>query len=241
MNGYSKYVTPQSKKSGYLSPRRIQSPTRALSPRCNSPRQSHLSSPIPHRVCSPNRSLYIRPNSIFKSNSSQMKPAYKRISSDRSIKLIMLPGFIRVQESDIQKYSSSISLSRTRITEAQNESRVLRPSRNNGEYVRNKASFNNDVLRLVFDKSQSNDEVLLTFGKLSLTRGNLSCLYPEKEINDLLIDSCLKCIKYKNFRMIKKGKTKMRICCLSTKFCKFLAQKSFGLPPRNKRNMLEYE
>ena len=234
-------MTPHSKKSGYLSPRRIQSPTRALSPRCSSPRQGHISSPMPQRVCSPNRSLYIRPNSILKSTSSQFKPAYKRISSDRSIKLIMLPGFIRMQESEIQKYSSSISLSRTRITEAQNESRVLRPTRANGECIRNKASFNNDVLRLVFDKTQSNDEVLLTFGKYSLTRGNLSCLYPEKELNDLLIDSCLKCVKYKNFRMVKKGKTKNRICCLSTKFCKFLAQRGLGLPPRNKRNLLEYE
>ena len=241
MSGYSTYVTPQSKKSGYFSPRRMQSPTRALSPRCSSPRQARISSPIPQRVCSPNRSLYIRPNSILKSSSSQMKPAYKRISSDRSIKLIMLPGFIRVQESDIQKYASSMSLSRTRITEIQNESRVLRPCRSNGEYVRNKASFNNDVLRLVFDKTQSNDEVLLTVGKYSLTRGNLSYLYPEKELSDLLVDSCLKCVKYKNFRLIKKGKAKMRVCCLSSKFCKFLAQKNLTLPPRNKKNMLEYE
>jgi hypothetical protein len=153
----------------------------------------------------------------------------------------MLPGFIRVEESEIKKYTSSISLSRTGIVESQNESRVLRPSRSNGEYIRNKASFNNDVLRLVFDKTQSDEEVLLTVGKFSLTRGNLACLYPEKDLNEILVDTCLKCIKYKNMRLVKKGKAKFRVCCLGSRFCKFLSQKNANLPVRNKKNMLEYE
>lgn len=241
MSGYQVYVSPSCRKSGYVSPRRVTSPIRALSPRCSSPRLGRVGSPIPSRVCSPNRSFF-RPNSIIKTVFPVNKAPYKRIQSEKSIKLAMLPSFIRVKASDIHKYTNSLSLNKTRISDSIiNESRVLKPSKSNGETVRNKDSFYSDIIRTVFDKSQNENEILISVGKYSLTRKNLLCLLPEQEITDIVIDACLKCMKYKNLRLQKKMKTKSSICCLSSKFCKFLTQKNFLIPVRTKKNMLEYE
>lgn len=242
MNGYQGYASPSCRKSGYVSPRRVGSPLRALSPRCSSPRMGRVGSPIPSRVCSPNRSFFLRPNSIIRNVFPSNKPAYKRIQSDRSIKLAMLPSFIRVKNSEVHKYTNSMSLSKTRISDSLiNESRVLKPSKSNGEAFKSKENYYKDLVRTVFDVTLNEDEVLISVGKYSLTRKTLLSLYPEREILDPVIDACLKCMKYKNLRLQKKMKIKSSICCLSTKFCKFLTQKNSIIPVRTKKNMLEYE
>lgn len=249
MRSPPRYITPNNLSQRTISPKVIQK--RVISPRCRSPRGT---SPrvLGGRTGSPNIRVY-SPGARMGSRAASpirnpgrykhIKPIEK-IKSLRSIKTSMLPSFIRVDQADIMKYALSVTLSATRTADTTtNESKIV-PERNKtivNEYIRNQQSFNNDLLNLIFDSSQSGEEVLVSVGSFQLSRAELTCFQPGKALPDIVIDASLKCIKFKNTKRLKKRKVKESIYCLGTKYCKYLFQVGCPLPSRLKKNLLSYE
>lgn len=249
MRSPPRYITPNNLSQRTISPKVVQK--RVISPRCRSPRGTsprvlggRIGSPN-IRVYSPNARMGSRAGSPIRNPGryKHIKPIEK-IKSLRSIKTSMLPSFIRVDQADIMKYALSVTLSATRTADTTTNDSKIVPDRNKtivNDYIRNQQSFNNDLLNLIFDSSQSGEEVLVSVGSFQLSRAELTCFQPGKALPDIVIDASLKCIKFKNTKRLKKRKVKESIYCLGTKYCKYLFQVGCPLPSRLKKNLLSYE
>lgn len=236
---YHRYSSPRG-----LSPRCI-SP-RVMSPRCKSPSFLH------QRGCSPRTMRGNSPPSNLNTNLGsprqystrpKVTTAYEKIRCNRTIRNSMLPAFIRINNSDISKYLNTISMSKTRTADTTvNESKLINSIKQSpGLDLTADGPDNNQIQNLVFDKNRPEDEILLNFNRINLTRAELLTLQPGKILPETIIDACLKCIKEKNCLLRKKRKIQDSVYCLSTNFCKYLFKNQSQLPSRIKKNLLKYE
>lgn len=242
----------------YLQPRCI-SP-RCFSPRCLSPGQCGSRCISPRTKANGYSYKHLREKNFGKDTTfdnykgssrlyssplrtvkAKILSAYDKIKSDRSIKNTMLPGFIRINNSEFIKYQSSLSALKMRTADTTvNDSNLIK-SRKQSPLI-GKTSKNNttEIMNLLFDTTKPNDQLLLSIGRIELSRTDLICLKSGKILPDNIVDACLKCVKKKNTILLKKGKIKESIYCLSTKFCKYLFQSQGPLPNRLKKNLLGY-
>lgn len=213
-------------------------------PLCKSPSHSFRKSSPPLRIRSPISRLS-RMGSPVKHTKSQSKmlSAYEKIRSSRSIQNMVLPGFVRVNISDINKYLSIQNLSKTQTADTTvNDSNLARSRINSPGDMRRRVSIEkNEVLSCVFNQDADQDEVIISVGRIQLTRNNLCTFRLGQLIVDNAIDACLKCLKKKNLKVRRKGKAKESIYCLSTKFCKYLFQNNCNSVGKVKKNLLGYE
>jgi hypothetical protein len=241
----SRYVFSPNLSSKNLSPGRISPNPRSF--RSNSPLFTipRTGSPVSLRVHSPNSRLFLA-SSPKRLLSNRPKPlsAYEKIRSARSIKSIMLPSFIRVKATEVQKFNSSVFLSKSRVCDSTitSDSRpgVLK-NRNFYENTRNQNGLFSEFQENIANSRLPTDEVMLRVGKIQITRAELASFQAEKILADSVIDACFKCASMKNARLIRKGKAKESIYCLDIRFCRALFGNTGALPSRLKKNLLEYE
>jgi Ulp1 family protease len=154
----------------------------------------------------------------------------------------VLPGFLRVNQDEIKKFTSLDNFCRLGTSDSTfNESRmysrvklsVLESSKLSGGY--------NDISQLIFDRNMPSEEILINVGKLSLKREDLHCMQKGLDLNEQVVDVILKLIKRKNKKLIKKGKVKKSIFCLSSNFSAQLFKEGAVVPQKYQKNLLEYD
>ena len=224
----------------YMSPRVVAK--NYTSPRCNLPKyyQARGNSPLSLRNSSPVSRLSYRMPSPKRPcyHHSKKLSAYEKIKSSRSLKNIMLPSFVRITDSDIKEYNNSQYLNRTDIVF--NDTTLIKSSKQSPNINKIIPKTHPEIHQLIFDSTKLSDDILLTYGKIQLTRADLKNFQPNKMFTSDLIDACLKCIKKKNSILRKKGKIKESAYFLSIKFCKNLFVNKILKPNPFKKNLLKY-
>ena len=168
--------------------------------------------------------------------------AFNRITSRTLLSQLALPGFLRVNQAEIKKFTALDFLRLGTSDSTINESHMSnRAKLSILEYSKTNLSCYNDISQLVFDRNLPNDEILISVGKMILRREDLLCMQKGTDVNERVVDIALKLIQRKNKNMIKKGKVKKKIFCLCSQLSSLLFKKHAQVPQFYQKNLLEYD
>ena len=221
------------------SPKNLISSKTLTSPRSHKRHMnSKVISPNTARARSPKARSPIRQGSP----SGQRQSAFNRITSRALLSQLALPGFLRVNEAEMKKFTA-LDFCRLGTSDSTfNESRMSNRARLSMlENSKANLSGYNDISQLVFDRNLPNDEVLITVGKLMLRREDMICMQKGTDMNERIVDVALKLIKRKNKNMFQKGKVKKKIFCVSCQYSSLIFKKQGQVPQLYKKNLLDYD
>lgn len=161
------------------------------------------------------------PSPIQKSyhHRSSKSSAYNRILSNTSFKKQALPSFLQLTQPAPKTHSKPTTESKPKVTQTSDLTTDTSYMKNEESKQKHSKTEKNPekFVQKIFTKKLKREESLLQIGKIELTRGELQTLDPKHEICRSIIDTCLKCIRYKNRKLCKQSELCERGFLLDTK------------------------
>lgn len=170
--------------------------------------------------------------------------AYKRITSNKSLKTLSLPSFLNasltLKSSDKLKLKSEFRFSLTSDCQTDASSTKNLKNHNFSLQPTPKLLTQPELLQLIFEHPMQLETIFLVIKKIQLSYIELKSLKPGSMVSQNVLDSCLLCIKDKNRKFFKSSESHDRVLIFTTRFSQNILGGSEPML-HCKRNPLKYE